>query len=88
MRYRYKVLSIDDIELAGFNTAQSVADYLFTLHAEEISGLYVLDTNGEGFCFSTYERTSDALTGTVALIGTVYKTRIDAIYKLTGGRHA
>ena len=75
---RYKVLSADDLELAGFNTAQAVADYLFTLPAEEISGLYVLDTNMEGFCFSTYERTSDALTGTV------YKTRIDAIYKLTG----
>ena len=75
---RYKILSIDDRELAGFNTAQAVADYLFTLSAEEISGLYVLDTNGEGFCFGTYERTSDAL------IGTVYKTRIDAIYKLTG----
>ena len=75
---RYKVLSADDIELAGFNTAQSLADHLFTLPAEEINSLYVSDTNGEGFCFSTYERTSDALTGTV------YKTRIDAIYKLTG----
>ena len=75
---RYKVLTVDDLELARFNTAQAVADYLFNLPAEEISGLYVLDTNGEGFCFSTYERTSDALTGTV------YKTRIDAIYKLTG----
>ena len=78
MLYRYKVLSIDDQELAGFNTAQAVADHLFNLTAEEISGLYVLDTQREGFCFSTYERTSDAL------IGTVYKTRIDAIYKLTG----
>ncbi len=75
---RYKVLSVDDLELAGFNTAQSVADYLFTLPAEEIKCLYVLDTNGGGFCFSTYGRTSDAL------IGTMYKTRIDAIYKLTG----
>ena len=75
---RYKVLSVDDLELAGFNTAQAVADYLFNLPAEEINGLYVFDRNGEGFCFSTYERTSDAL------IGTVYKTRIDAIYKLTG----
>ena len=75
---RYKVLSIDDLELVGFNTAQAVADYLFNLPAEEISGLYVLDTQREGFCFSTYERTSDAL------IGTVYKTRIDAICKLNG----
>ena len=75
---RYKVLSVDDLELAGFNTAQAVADYLFNLPAEEISGLYVLDRNGEGFCFSTYELTSDAL------IGTVYKTRIEAICKLTG----
>ncbi len=78
---RYKVLTVDDLELAGFNTAQAVADYLFTLHAEEISGLYVLDTNWEGFCFSTYERTSDAL------VCTVYKTRIDAICKLTGGNN-
>ncbi len=78
---RYKVLTVDNLELAGFNTAQAVADYLFILPAEEISGLYVSDTNGEGFCFSTYERTSDALTGTV------YKTRIDAIYKLTGGNN-
>lgn len=78
---RYKVLTVDDLELAGFNTAQAVVDYLFNLPTEEISGLYVLDTNGEGFCFSTYERTSDAL------LGTVYKTRIDAIYKLTGGNN-
>lgn len=78
---RYKVLTVDDLELARFNTAQAVADYLFNLPTEEISGLYVLDTNGEGFCFSTYERTSDALTGTV------YKTRNDAIYKLTGGNN-
>ena len=70
---RYKVLSADDHELAGFNTAQSVADYLFALPIEEISCLYVLDTNGDGFCFSTYKRTQDAL------IGAVYKTRIDAI---------
>ena len=75
---RYKVLTVDDLELARFNTAQAVADYLFTLPSEEISGLYVFDRNGEGFCFSTYELTSDAL------IGTVYKTRIEAICKLTG----
>ena len=42
---RYKVLSRDNRELAGFNTAQSVADYLFTLPDEEINCLYVLDTN-------------------------------------------
>ncbi len=78
---RYKVLSVDDLELAGFNTAQAVADYLFSLPAEEISGLYVSDTNGGGFCFSTYERTPDAL------ICTVYKTRSDAICKVTGGNN-
>jgi len=55
------------------NTAQSVADYLFTLPDEEIHCLYVMDTNGEGFCFSTYKRTTEALTGAM------YKTRIDAI---------
>ena len=70
---RYKVLSRDDRELAEFNTAQSVADYLFTLPDEEINCLYVLDTNEEGFCFSAYRRTPEAL------IGTIYKTRIDAI---------
>ena len=70
---RYKVLSRDDRELAEFNTAQSVADYLFTLPDEEIHCLYVMDTNGEGFCFSTYKRTTEALTGAM------YKTRIDAI---------
>lgn len=75
---RYKVLTVDDLELARFNTAQSLADYLFDLPAEEISGLYGFDTNGEGFCFSTYERTSGEL------IGTVYKTRFEAICKLTG----
>ena len=70
---RYKVLSVDDHELAEFNTVQSVADYLFTLPDEEINCLYVLDTNMEGFCFSTYKRTTEAL------IGAMYKTRIDAI---------
>lgn len=70
---RYKVLSRDNHELAGFNTAQQVADYLFTLPDEEISCLYVLDTNMKGFCFSTYKRTPEAL------IGATYKTRIDAI---------
>ena len=70
---RYKVLSRDNHELAEFNTVQSVADYLFTLPNEEIKCLYVLDTNGEGFCFSTYKRTPEALTGAM------YKTRIDVI---------
>ena len=70
---RYKVLSRDDHELAGFNTAQAVADYLFNLTDEEINCLYVMDTNLEGFCFSTYKRTPEAL------IGTMYKTRNDAI---------
>ena len=70
---RYKVLSRDDRELAEFNTAQAVADHLFTLPDEEINCLYVLDTNMEGFCFSTYKRTPEAL------IGAMYKTRIDAI---------
>ena len=70
---RYKVLLRDNRELAGFNTAQAVADYLFNLTDEEINCLYVMDTNGEGFCFSTYKRTTEAL------IGTMYKTRIGAI---------
>ena len=70
---RYKVLSRDNHELAEFNNVQSVVDHLFTLLDEEIKCLYVLDTNVEGFCFSTYKRTPEALTGTM------YKTRIDAI---------
>jgi hypothetical protein len=69
---RYKVMQNSDV-VAGFETAQCAGDYLFTIPIEEISGIYVLDTNGEGFCFSTYKRTQDALTGAV------YKTRIDAI---------
>jgi hypothetical protein len=37
---RYKVLSRDNRELAEFNTAQSVADYLFTLPIASIRVLY------------------------------------------------
>ena len=62
---RYKVLTVDDLELAGFNTAQAVADHLFTLPAEKISEFYIHDTKeNAAFPYCTYKHEWENLVGT------------------------
>jgi hypothetical protein len=77
---RYKVLSADDHEIAGFNTAQSVADYLFTIPAEKITEFYIHDTKENTaypYCTYQYEWGS--------LVGTHHTTFSDALKTLKQG---
>ena len=73
---RYKVLSVDDLELAVFNTAQSLVDYLFTLPAEKIGEFYIHDTKENvAFPYCTYNYEWGNLVGTHhTTLSDVFKT--------------
>ena len=61
---RYKVMH-KKVCVAGFETAQSVGDFLFTVPAEKITEFYIHDTKeNAAFPYCTYEYEWGSLVGT------------------------
>lgn len=72
---RYKVIH-KKVCIAGFETAQSAGDYLFTIPAEKIGEFYIHDTKeNAAFPYCTYHYEWGNLVGTQhTTLGDVLKT--------------
>ena len=78
---RYKVIH-EKVCVAGFETAQSAGDYLFTIPAEKIGGFYIHDTKENmafSYCTCKYEWGN--------LVGTQHATFSDVLKTLKQGKY-